>query len=313
MDHMMPEMDGIEAAAEIRKLGMRNEELGIKRGQVPIIALTANAVTGMREMFLENGFDDFLTKPIDVSKLDEMIERWIPENKRAMSNEQLAINNEQLTINNEKLPDKNAHPHSSFLIPNSSLLSIPGVDTARGIVMTGGEEGFYRQVLDVYCKDALERMPQLQAVPERDDLLSFITHVHSLKSASASIGAAEVSREAKKLEDAGLSGDLAFIKDNLPAFAEHLTELVGNIRAALKDSQVPNAESSIDNSRAPVTNSPLFIELAEALKSQNAAEIDRILSELCKQAPNAATKKIVDQISDYVLMAEYEKAGKLLR
>ncbi|MCL2007966.1 MAG: ATP-binding protein [Treponema sp.] len=72
MDHMMPEMDGIETTAAIRALGV----------QVPIIALTANAVSGMREMFLEKGFNDFLAKPIDVSKLDEILSNWVTSKKR---------------------------------------------------------------------------------------------------------------------------------------------------------------------------------------------------------------------------------------
>ncbi|MDR2499878.1 MAG: response regulator, partial [Treponema sp.] len=77
MDHMMPEMDGIEAASLMRSW---EREKGFPA--VPIIALTANAVSGMREMFLEQGFSDFLAKPIDVSKLDEILERWIPAGKR---------------------------------------------------------------------------------------------------------------------------------------------------------------------------------------------------------------------------------------
>ena len=75
MDHMMPDMDGVEATAAIR---MRNKD-------IPIIALTANAVSGMREMFLENGFSDFLAKPIDVANLDEILSRWIPAEKRAVN------------------------------------------------------------------------------------------------------------------------------------------------------------------------------------------------------------------------------------
>ena len=75
MDHMMPGMDGIETMAAIRALGGRFEKL-------PIIALTANAMSGMREVFLENGFDDFLSKPIEISKLDKLIEQWVPEDKR---------------------------------------------------------------------------------------------------------------------------------------------------------------------------------------------------------------------------------------
>ena len=72
MDHMMPEMDGIEATKIIREF---NKDL-------PIIALTANAISGMREMFLENGFNDFLSKPIEAKKLNKILEEWIPKEKQ---------------------------------------------------------------------------------------------------------------------------------------------------------------------------------------------------------------------------------------
>ncbi|MCL2042762.1 MAG: ATP-binding protein [Treponema sp.] len=86
MDHMMPEMDGIEATAAIRAWEQgRSERASVEN--VPIIALTANAVSGMREMFLEKGFNDFLTKPIDVSKLDEVLDRWIMQEKKEKSKE----------------------------------------------------------------------------------------------------------------------------------------------------------------------------------------------------------------------------------
>jgi CheY-like chemotaxis protein len=71
MDHMMPGMDGVEAVKEIRK---RESET-----TVPIIALTANAISGMKEMFLENGFSDYLSKPIDMVKLDNLVTAWIKE------------------------------------------------------------------------------------------------------------------------------------------------------------------------------------------------------------------------------------------
>jgi signal transduction histidine kinase/CheY-like chemotaxis protein len=83
MDHMMPEMDGIEATAVIRAWEKEQQENNAGHKQVPIIALTANAITGMKEMFIEKGFNDFLAKPIDIGKLDEMLDRWIPKEKRA--------------------------------------------------------------------------------------------------------------------------------------------------------------------------------------------------------------------------------------
>jgi CheY-like chemotaxis protein len=76
MDHMMPGMDGIEAASQIRALG------GDFFKQIPIVALTANAMAGMKQMFLSKGFNDYLAKPIEISKLNDIIERWIPREKR---------------------------------------------------------------------------------------------------------------------------------------------------------------------------------------------------------------------------------------
>jgi CheY-like chemotaxis protein len=76
MDHMMPEMDGVETTAAIRALDRDYAK------QMPIIALTANAISGMKEMFLEKGFNDYLAKPIEIPKLDEIMGKWIPQEKR---------------------------------------------------------------------------------------------------------------------------------------------------------------------------------------------------------------------------------------
>jgi CheY-like chemotaxis protein len=77
MDHMMPEMDGIEATTRIRAL-----DADQYYKDVPIIALTANAVSDTREMYLKNGFNDFLPKPIDSIQLNAMLEKWIPKEKQ---------------------------------------------------------------------------------------------------------------------------------------------------------------------------------------------------------------------------------------
>jgi CheY-like chemotaxis protein len=81
MDHKMPGMDGIETTQMIRSMG--EEDAYYK--EVPVVALTANAVSGTREMFLENGFNDFLSKPIDTVKLNAALERWIPRDKQENS------------------------------------------------------------------------------------------------------------------------------------------------------------------------------------------------------------------------------------
>jgi CheY-like chemotaxis protein len=230
MDHMMPDMDGIEATAIIRRLQ------GERFRTMPIIALTANAVVGMKEMFIKNGFNDFLAKPIDVSKLDETLDRWIPKEKKEKGKERIR---EQGTKNGEH----GSHNDSiSRLYPNNSnrdsplpgLFAIPGIDTAKGIALTGGTVAAYRQVLSLFCKDIQERLPLLHKTPEEDTLPALVIHIHSLKSASASIGAQKISAQAAGLEAIGKAGDAAFIRESLPDFVKELTELVKRIETALK-------------------------------------------------------------------------------
>jgi signal transduction histidine kinase/CheY-like chemotaxis protein len=286
MDHMMPEMDGIEATTVIRSL----EDERFRT--VPIIALTANAVMGMREMFLKNGFNDFLSKPIDVSKLDEILDKWIPKEKREQGTKP------------PKPETRTRYPVIQNPDPQTPIPIIPGVDTAKGIAMTGGTVAAYTKVLSLFCKDIEERLPTLQKATEADSLNTLITHAHALKSASASIGAQEISSMAAGLEAVGKAGDAAFIRESLPGFAKKLVELVKNIRDALGQNE-PEYHNA-----AP--HSPLFNELYDALKSQKISEIKRILNTLNQQTQESQLKKILEQISDQVLITEFDAAVKIV-
>jgi CheY-like chemotaxis protein len=236
MDHMMPEMDGIEATTIIRAWEKEQQENSASftesetrsnnsnlRRQITIIALTANAVVGMKEMFIKNGFNDFISKPVDVSKLDEILNHWIPKEKKTVNGEESVMSKENKEP--DKLPQKD----------NDSLsFAIPNVDAAKGIAMLRGNLALYKKVLSIFCTDADERLAHLQKMPEADTMQSFIINVHSLKSASAAIGAQKVSSQAAGLEAAGKAEDMSFIREHLSDFTEHLTELVKNIRAAIK-------------------------------------------------------------------------------
>jgi len=222
MDHMMPEMDGIETTAAIRAWeketnctadGTENSNTNPRR-QIPIIALTANAVVGMKEMFIKNGFNDFLSKPIDVSKLDEILDRWIPKEKIAASDE------------TNKPPQK----ETISLFPD-----IHNVDTAKGIAMLRGNSALYMKVLSMFCKEVDEHLPYLQKTPDANTLPSFIIHIHSIKGISASIGAQKISSYAAELEAAGKAADMTFISENISYFMLQLAEVVINIRSVLSN------------------------------------------------------------------------------
>ena len=303
MDHMMPDMDGIEATAIIR--AWEKESLSFTEGetqrhlrqQMPIIALTANAVSGMREMFIEKGFNDFLAKPIDVSKLDEMLGKWIPKEKRKRK------------VKNEESETAKERP---------SLPAILGVDTAKGIAMTGGTEAGYRTVLSLFRADAEERLSLLQAAPSADKLPEFVTQVHALKSASASIGAADISARAAELEAAGKAGDLALIQEKLGNFAESLAELAKNIRPFL-ETPVPETPASKAGgasleAEASSEAAALLRDLEDALVAQKASsDILTILDDLNEKPLDPKTKEALEKISFQVLMSEFDNAIQTLK
>jgi PAS domain S-box-containing protein len=226
MDHMMPDMDGVEATAAIRAWEREKKLAGGRRAPIAIVALTANAVSGMREMFIENGFDDFLAKPIDISKLDEILGRWMPKEKRGLA----APEKEKARA--PGVEGKGAEGGAEKAGPAPRAPQIPGLDMGRGLALVGWNMEIYHQALSAFCRDAQKRLPGLQkGPPAAADLPGFVTGVHALGGAAASLGAAEISARAAALEAAGRAGELDFIRGNLSSFAEHVAELAAGIEA----------------------------------------------------------------------------------
>jgi len=229
MDHMMPDMDGIETMAAIRALGDRF-------AGIPVVALTANAISGMKEMFLEKGFDDFLSKPVEIPKLNELIERWVPEERRAVPGKPAP-----------KFSAKSEAPFTVKRVGGKFMIEVPlkhkktaaealeieGVNTKLGLSFSGGSETAYWELLGIYCLDVDSRLAFLNYLHAENDLKNFITQVHALKSASATIGATALSEEAKALESAGKRGDMEFIREHVEAFRENLGALAERVRRVL--------------------------------------------------------------------------------
>jgi len=209
MDHMMPEMDGMETVARIRKSG----------NHVPIVALTANAVSGTREMFLENGFNDFLSKPIDMVKLNTILEKWIPEEKQ------------------NKILLKNPQSNEVTDLNIQTELKIEGINIKKGLSMVGGKIKSYMNILSVFYKDSIDKSEKIKHCFEEDtdeirNIQLVITHIHALKSAAANIGADALSQEAKELEEAGRNDDVKFIKTGTKKFLNNLNIVLKNIEKA---------------------------------------------------------------------------------
>ncbi|MDR3355230.1 MAG: response regulator, partial [Synergistaceae bacterium] len=309
LDHMMPDMDGIETIRRLRELGY----------SAPVIALTANATAGNDKMFREHGFDEFISKPIDLRQLDITLNTYVKgrhsEDAQRLHNREAggaARRNEtaERWIPHEKLKKAELAAEQAPA-PRTAGLRIKGLDTARGIAMTGGSEANYIEVLTLFCKDSAARLEILKKMPDESGLAAFVTQVHSLKSASASIGAAEISAEAARLEVAGREGNMVFIEEAAPVFSARLEELVEAIRAELANGTDTGARSAT----GPAPNAdyhPLLRELAAALEAENTRAVDRLLEELNQKTLDAKTRESLEQISEQVLTAEFDAALEII-
>jgi len=199
MDHMMPDMDGVEAAEIIRM------DCG-ENGTAPVmVALTANAMEGMREYFLEHGFQDFIAKPLDRKELNRLLLRWVPEKYRQA-----------------EAMEEEARP----LDP--AAFRIDGVDMDAAMQYYSGDENGFVELLDLYFIDG-KRKTELMCDFVESDLLRYQIEVHGLKSASANIGAMEVSALARAQEFAAAQGDRDAIDSQFPVLLAEYETLLANI------------------------------------------------------------------------------------
>ncbi|MCQ2750020.1 MAG: ATP-binding protein [Clostridia bacterium] len=181
MDHMMPEMDGIEATKIVRSF----EERYYK--ELPIIALTANAIAGMKDEFLNNGFSDYISKPVDIKILERVLKRWLLS--KVVSDEARDKYNQLLLEKRQEFEDK--------ISASKEELSI---DALFGITNCAGSEEIYVDVLQTFYETGKEKIALLSKLFDKKDWANYQIEAHGVKSASANIGANKLSELAKGQE-----------------------------------------------------------------------------------------------------------------
>jgi len=277
MDHMMPGMDGIEATERIRKLDGEADYYK----NIPIIALTAVAISGVKEMFLQNGLNDFLAKPIEMAKLNLILDKWIPKEKQ-----------EKIT----KAQDA----------ATGVTIEIDGIDTKVGLSMTGGSYDAYIRVLEIFHKDCLEKMEEITQALQNNDLYLYTTYVHALKSASANVGALKMSEFAKSLEGAGKNEDVMYITENNDEFFQTVRLLLRSISAVIDKANEENPtdapEGDTEQLKASLTT------LKTALDDMDIGIIDNIVTELQAVKWTGSVRDGVEGIFHAILMFEYGDA-----
>ena len=188
LDHMMPEMDGIET------LRLFKDMYNHKCQDTPVIALTANAIVGVREMYMREGFNDYLSKPVESRALEEMLRKYIPAEKIQIITEEVKINQ----------TDKKAAEHALRENADSGAQStLMWLDVDMGIRYCADSEEVYMEVLQEFCDVVDEERAAIDEAYYNEEWKDYTIRIHGLKSSALSVGAKKLSEEAASLEKAG--------------------------------------------------------------------------------------------------------------
>ncbi|MCL1848608.1 MAG: ATP-binding protein [Clostridiales bacterium] len=288
MDHMMPGMDGIEAARRIRDIGTDYAK------EIPIIALTANAIMGNEEMFLQEGFQAFIPKPIEIARLDEVIRRWVRDDQQEM------LYLEQQTPENAQ-NKRSGSDRRSGIDRRALNMGIDGLDMQSGIKRFGDEETYF-EVVRSYAANTPALLEKIVEV-RRDELDPYLVAVHGIKGSSRGISAETFAKLAEMMENAARSGDFDFI-------TAHNEEFLGAGWKLLSDMEEMLSKFFTDAPK-PAKDRPdegALDRLLEACRLYDIDTIDQVVEELSQyayEADGGLAEGLVKDASqfDYTAMA----------
>ncbi|MCR5418146.1 MAG: response regulator [Lachnospiraceae bacterium] len=245
MDHMMPGMDGVEAMKRIRSV------YGKEKKDVPIVALTANAVSTAKEMFIREGFDGFVAKPIELGELERVLKKVLPKSMIsyvASDGEVVDAPVDALDVDNVREQSEESEQLSPREAMYKDLESV-GVNVQSGLNYCQKDHDFYAEVLEQYGSDGAKKIRNASDYLEKKDFPNYEIIVHAIKSTSLMIGNAHLSEEAKALEEAAKKSDEARIRQTHDAVMEEFGKVVEVILRYL----TPETETSA--SEAPTSES----------------------------------------------------------
>ena len=288
MDHMMPEMDGVQTTAEIRKLDIPYCKT------VPVVALTANAVYGAREELLAAGFCDYVAKPIDVEELENVVRKYLAD---GMGEEEFEEDSSETNISVE-------------MQTVSAVLEIEGLDTATA--MKHLDEESYLGILRVFYNQLPAVMERITEAKNAEDWKNFTIDVHSLKSASANIGAMELSEMAKEMEAAGKKEDLVYISAKYSSFMDCCKKVLGALDNYFARSS-EEAEKEAKTGETEILSESWKESMIHACSDMDAEVAEQLLAEIAGCHFTEEDRSLIRKIRDAVDEYEYEEVIHILR
>ena len=227
MDHMMPDLDGIETLRRLRRMPQEYNQ------KVPVIALTANAMSGAREMFMSEGFQGFVPKPIQRNVLERAIRHVLPKDCWARVEEsETALEKKENEIEAVKTEEQK-NSASELAESPFQYLEQAGINTSSGIAYCAGSEDFYMEMLEEFRGNASKKIEELAQAYNEKDWKAYTIAVHTVKGNSRTIGADLLSDAALELQQAGEEENVDFILANHEDMMRELRRVVRNVTEAL--------------------------------------------------------------------------------
>jgi signal transduction histidine kinase/DNA-binding NarL/FixJ family response regulator/HPt (histidine-containing phosphotransfer) domain-containing protein len=263
MDHMMPGIDGIEATHLIRDLGTDYAK------NIPVIALTANATIGNEEMFLAEGFQAFVSKPISIKELDSVVNEWVRDLDKEKAED--VASSDSATVAESVSPAPSAPSAPSEYDGKLKKYMIYGVDIEKGVAAFGGDD-VYIDVLRSYAVNTPTLLDSIREIDASKLDEQRIT-IHGIKGSSYAIKADIVGMLAERLEDMAKVGDADFVKEHAPELINQVELLLSDIEILLED---------VDD-EMPIKESPdneIISRLIYACENFDTAGVDAAMEEL---------------------------------
>ena len=263
MDHMMGGMDGVEATKRIRA------DVSGKNGEVPVVALTANAMSSAKQMFLAEGFDGFVSKPIETDELERVLKQVLP--KSSVSMEEIDSAEPQLQ-NFEEMRSPTA-PKVTAISLREQLRSLD-VDMDVGMKYCMNDLEFYKSLLVQFVLEAEEKSPLMGRYYESGEWHDYEILVHALKSTAKMIGAGQLSEDAKAMEMAAKEHREEYIAENHYSLMSEYTRLFKGLDSAL-DEEIRTARAEQENE----TGKEAEQEKPEEIVDEEILEFDPVTEE----------------------------------
>ena len=302
MDHMMPVMDGVQTLHAIRALE------GNPSRDIPVIALTANAVAGARDLYLKEGFQDYLTKPIDADKFENMLIEYLPDNVVYLTNSREI---------SEELETQDAE---EFDIRESQLY-LMGFNLRNGLRYMGGDKTLYGKVLHDFHSILQEKETALKDFLQKGDMPGYTIIVHSLKGNARNVGADDLADEAFELEKMAKAGQLEDVTVRSPILFSMMNNMRNSLRVYLETEEAgeEKAQTQGEDSMERITEEEwvrALEELAARLDDFDGESAAAKLRELKRYERPEADKKMLrlceKAIKDYAYDIALEVVNAVL-